>query len=463
MELDSASVNITRTDIGDRPARKISLAGIRPWTWFVIDYAIAYASATLAFMLTPYALNLVSLDQEHVGQMGFSFGLALVVALVAHVAGLHELNQRKQSLSLLARCFMVSLIALVIINAELLFVHYLKVGRLITVMTMLGCTAGLFALRALIVGMVVRNTYVVAMVGSNAYTERAINYLQDSDSYGVKIITLNLTEGHTEDLRAWAIANGVDQVVIDPDDPIAPTENELLHLIDGRLTVSTYTSFVENLFERVPSKHITAKWIIDTQADHESLYKSAVKRFLDVAVAIIALALLSPLVIIAAILIKLDGPGPVVFRQTRVGQYGQLFTMLKLRSMRMDAEKDGARWATEKDNRITKVGQFLRNSRLDEAPQLLNVIVGQMSLVGPRPERPEFTKKLEENIPFFVHRLMVKPGITGWAQINAAYAANEADSETKLSYDLYYVKMLSFGMDLRIMLRTISSFADGAR
>jgi len=467
MELKSATAtttqNASRSLAGSKAGRKISLAGIRPWTWFVIDYAIAYVSATLAFMLTPHAMMLSTIEHEHVGPLGFSIGLSLLVALTAHVAGLHELNQRRRSIALLARCFFVSLIALVIINAELLFVHYLTVGRLITIFTLVACTGGLFAMRALIVGMADRNTYVAAIVGSSEYTDRAMKFVATEEASGVQIIKLSLDQHENLDLPEWMHANGVDQIVVDTDDPMAPTQNQLLKLIDGHLSVSTYTNFVENLFERVPNKHITAQWIIDTQSKHASLYKSTFKRVVDILVAATALVLLSPLVIIAAIAIRLESPGPIIFRQVRVGQYGQLFTMLKLRSMRTDAEKDGAQWASEVDNRVTKVGQFLRNSRLDEAPQLLNVLAGNMSLVGPRPERPEFTEKLESNIPFFVHRLLVKPGITGWAQINAAYAASEADSDTKLSYDLYYVKMLSFAMDLRILLRTISSFTNGAR
>ena len=316
---------------------------------------------------------------------------------------------------------------------------------------------------SLIVGLVERNTFIAAIVGSREYIDRALESLGTSEAHGVKIVTLDLNERPGTSIKEWAFQNGVDQVVVDTDDPLVPDENELLKLIDGRLKVSTYTGFVENLFERVPSQHITAQWIIDAQAEHASLYKNALKRILDVAVSTIALILLSPLVAIAALAIRLESPGAVIFRQTRVGQHGQLFTMLKLRSMCADAEKDGACWATEGDARVTRIGQFLRSSRLDEAPQLLNVIAGQMSLVGPRPERPEFTEKLESSIPFFEHRLMVKPGITGWAQINAAYAASEADSQEKLSFDLYYVKMLSFAMDLRILLRTISSFMKGAR
>jgi len=187
------------------------------------------------------------------------------------------------------------------------------------------------------------------------------------------------------------------------------------------------------------------------------------KRVFDVVIASIALILSLPFVLIAAIVIRLESPGPIIFKQVRVGQFGRNFTMYKLRSMRNDAEKNGAQYASQGDARVTRVGQFLRSSRIDEAPQLINVLAGHMSLVGPRPERPEFTVKLESNIPFFVHRLMVKPGITGWAQISADYAVTEEDSVNKLSYDLYYVKMLSFAMDLRILLRTISRFSAGAR
>ncbi len=465
MEIDSVSaVNTASGSLASgKSARKISLAGIRPWTWFVIDYAIAYASATIAFALTPYAMSTVVPEQGHVGQMAFSFGVALTIALIAHVAGLHELDQRKRSFGLLARCFFVSLLALAIINAELFLVHYLRAGRFVTIFTLIGCTAGLFSLRVLLVGMAERNTYVAAIVGSTDYINHALNFLSSKKPGGMEIISLDLSEQPDIDLKEWARLNGVDQMVVDTDDPLAPSQNELLSLIDGTLTVSRFTSFVENLFEKVPTQHITAQWVIDTQADHESLYKSTIKRALDVTVASVALVISLPVLVIAAIAIKLESPGPVIFKQKRVGQYGRMFTMYKLRSMRTDAEKNGAQYASEQDARVTRVGQFLRNSRIDEAPQLINVLAGHMSLVGPRPERPEFTGKLESNIQFFVHRLMVKPGITGWAQINTGYAASEEDSVNKLSYDLYYIKMLSFAMDLRILLRTISRFAAGAR
>jgi len=465
MEFDSASAApkiATPVSPRSRSSKKLSLAGIRPWTWFVIDYALAYVCATMALAFTPHSLDPQS-AATHVGAFGFSIGAALAVAVVAHIAGLHELNQRRRSFSLLGRCFLVSLSALAIINAELLLVHYLTVGRFVSVFTLLGCTVGLFVLRLFIVGIAVRNSYVTAIVGSRDFIDRAWSFVDADDTREVKLITLDLEKNANTNIREWALTNGVDQIVVDTDDPLVPSESELLKLIDGNLTVSTYTSFVENLFERVPSQHINAQWIIESQAEHASLYKSTFKRFLDIVVSVFALILLSPLLLLAAIAVKLESRGPVVYRQVRVGQYGQPFTMLKLRSMRADAEKDGAKWASETDDRVTRVGNFLRNSRLDEVPQLLNVLAGDMSLVGPRPERPEFTESLEKRIPFFVHRLLVKPGITGWAQINADYAASEAASVKKLSFDLYYVKMLSFAMDVRVLLRTISRFARGAR
>jgi len=155
--------------------------------------------------------------------------------------------------------------------------------------------------------------------------------------------------------------------------------------------------------------------------------------------------------------IKLDSPGPIFFRQVRVGKGDQPFEIVKFRSMRQDAEKDsGAVWAKENDNRITKLGRFLRKSRIDELPQLVNVLFGSMSLVGPRPERPEFVQELKKIIPYYSERHFVKPGITGWAQVRYPYGASVQDAIEKLRYDLYYIKNYSLSFDLLIMFKTVS-------
>jgi sugar transferase (PEP-CTERM system associated) len=179
------------------------------------------------------------------------------------------------------------------------------------------------------------------------------------------------------------------------------------------------------------------------------------KRMLDVVCAAAGLLLAAPLMLLAAIIVKLDSPGPVLYRQQRAGEFGCTFVLNKFRSMRVDAEVRGARFAEENDPRITRVGRFLRKTRIDELPQLWNVLKGEMSMVGPRPERPVFIEQLEQQVPFFKQRLYVKPGITGHAQVRCRYGATTEDHLEKLEYDLYYIKSHSFMFDLSIMLDTV--------
>ena len=185
------------------------------------------------------------------------------------------------------------------------------------------------------------------------------------------------------------------------------------------------------------------------------------KRVMDAVVSSIALVFLLPLMVLVAVLIKLDSPGPIFYRQLRVGLQGVCYEILKFRSMHIDAEKEGARWASLNDARVTRVGRWMRRWRIDELPQLINVIKGDMSLVGPRPERPTYVQCLKERIPYYDLRHTVRQGITGWAQIRFRYAASEEDSHLKFQYDLYYVKNLSLGLDLRILLETIRVIFSG--
>jgi exopolysaccharide biosynthesis polyprenyl glycosylphosphotransferase len=174
------------------------------------------------------------------------------------------------------------------------------------------------------------------------------------------------------------------------------------------------------------------------------------------------LTLAVPVMLATAIAIFLEGGGPVIFRQERVGRGGRTFTLLKFRSMRTDAEHDGkARWASEKDERITPVGRFIRKGRIDELPQLWNVLKGEMSLVGPRPERPCFVEQLSKQIPFYAIRHTVNPGITGWAQVRAEYGASVEDAKRKLQFDLYYVKNHTLVLDLLIAVETIRVVLSG--
>ncbi|MFD2215010.1 MULTISPECIES: sugar transferase [Metabacillus] len=194
----------------------------------------------------------------------------------------------------------------------------------------------------------------------------------------------------------------------------------------------------------------------------ETVYNLYLKRFFDILVASIGLIFATPIVLITMILIKLESPGNALFFQERVGYKGKNFNVIKLRSMRSDAEKNGAQWASKNDPRVTKVGAFIRKTRIDELPQLVNVIRGDMSLIGPRPERPEFTEEFERDIPGFKMRLLVKPGLTGWAQVNGGY---DITPKEKLEYDLIYIKNMGFLLDLNTAIKTIRVIftGEGAR
>ena len=198
--------------------------------------------------------------------------------------------------------------------------------------------------------------------------------------------------------------------------------------------------------------------IVDRNIESLALYNknkimySPFKWLIDIFVSIIALVLLFPLLLIICVLIRLDSNGPVFFIQERIGKDGQPFNMIKFRTMYVDSEKNGPQWANKNDSRITRIGYFLRKYRLDETPQFINIIKGEMSLIGPRPERLVFIETFKTEIPHFEERLIVKPGITGWAQINGGY---DLTPKEKLNLDLFYIKHLSFVLDLRILLHSI--------
>jgi exopolysaccharide biosynthesis polyprenyl glycosylphosphotransferase len=213
----------------------------------------------------------------------------------------------------------------------------------------------------------------------------------------------------------------------------------------------------EEVNQRVPLELITHDWLLAASGEPHLLYIKKVKRLFDIVASLVGLVLGTPLVGLAAIAIKLTSPGPAFYRQLRAGRFGRPFTMTKLRSMRTGAEKEGARWSSAdgRDDRVTWVGRFLRRYRIDEIPQLWQVLCGNMSFVGPRPERPEIIQRLAEEIPYFEERLMVQPGITGWAQVNYPYGASTLDARRKLEFDLYYLKHMSVFLDVFILLDTV--------
>ena len=241
---------------------------------------------------------------------------------------------------------------------------------------------------------------------------------------------------------------------------------DLLRIKTKGVHVNDFSSFIERETGRVDLDTINPSWLIFSDGFSSSrMFSSAVKRIFDITASVILLALPLPVIVLFAAIVKLDSKGPAFFRQQRVGPYGEPFTLIKLRSMRTDAEKNGAKWAEENDPRVTRVGRLIRKLRIDELPQAWSVLEGQMSFVGPRPEVPTFVDSLEEEIPFYGERHMVKPGITGWAQINYPYGASVEDSRRKLVYDLYYANNYKPFLDFVILLQTVRVilWPEGAR
>lgn len=269
--------------------------------------------------------------------------------------------------------------------------------------------------------------------------------------------------GDIQDIGDVLLTLGVDEIVVGLElTGHAGVNHAVAAGLEARCRVTDQATFVEKLLGEVPADHINAEWFLKADVQNHGGYE-AIKRLLDIAAAAAGLLVLLPALPLLALVIRLDSRGPVFYRQIRVGQFGRCFNMYKFRTMRSDAEKDGAKWAQRNDSRVTRVGRFLRRTRFDELPQLFNILRGDMALVGPRPERPEFVRNLEQLLPHYRLRHLVKPGLSGWAQINYRYGASIADAHRKLCYDLYYLKHRSLDLDMGIVIRTAGTFLLGAR
>lgn len=234
-----------------------------------------------------------------------------------------------------------------------------------------------------------------------------------------------------------------------------PLEDLLKAKLAG-IQITDAISFIEREFNKVSLPLLQISWLLLSDATKPSKSRYLLKRGFDISICLVLLFFFWPFMLATAIAVALESGRPVLYSQERVGLHGKTFRIFKFRSMRTDAEKDGkAKWATANDSRVTRVGKFIRNTRLDELPQIYNVIVGDMSFVGPRPERPQFVEELCDQIPFYDKRHVVKPGLMGWAQINYPYGASVEDAKNKLEYDLYYTKNYSWFMDLLIIVQTV--------
>jgi exopolysaccharide biosynthesis polyprenyl glycosylphosphotransferase len=289
------------------------------------------------------------------------------------------------------------------------------------------------------------------------------NFFRNNESSAdEKIEWFELPEFSAEDgIVSFCEDQRVDIIVVDEN--FRSSNDALLRILGSGVQIMLSSRFAEKMFRRIPSESVTQSWLIHLELKLRDPFIKRFKRFADVFFSILGLVFLSPILVFSMLAIVMESGFPIFFSQSRVGQGGKVFSLHKLRTMRRDAESTGAKWAEEKDSRITKVGKFLRHWRIDEIPQFWNVIRGEMSMVGPRPERPEFEQSIAEKIPNWKCRTLVKPGITGWAQIRFKYAADIGSSAEKLGFDLFYLKNTSLLLDLEIMLATLRSLTRGSR
>lgn len=304
----------------------------------------------------------------------------------------------------------------------------------------------------------------VYVLGTGERAERLVNGLRERSTMGIEVVGWTgdvdgeLTrESVASHLLASTRGAGVHRVIVAmPDRRGTLPVEELLDLRLAGLKVEEATSWLEKMSGRIEVEHLYPSWLIFAEGFRFSSFFRLMRRLLNFSVALTALVFSLPLLPFIVLAVKLGSPGPALYHQQRVGRRGKIFFCYKFRTMRQDAEADtGATWAADDDPRITRVGKFLRSSRLDEIPQLWCVLKGDMHFVGPRPERPEFVEWLSNEIPYYGVRHVVRPGITGWAQVQYKYGNTLDDAREKLQYDLFYIKNASIGLDMLIMFQTI--------
>lgn len=304
----------------------------------------------------------------------------------------------------------------------------------------------------------------ILILGNAKIIKEIQDFLEKNKTSGYKVEKiLGLEEAKSSNFEEIVDNRNIDLVAIDRNFfQERDLLSKVLKLLSKNIPIYDLSQMSEMLLGEIPLESIEDTWLLTHLGGQKSQRYLIAKRMMDIVISLIILCFIIPIYIPVILFLLIKEGRPIFFTQKRTGIYGENFTLVKLRTMTVEAEKDGAKWATPNDSRITKVGKFLRKTRLDEFPQLLNILSGEMSLVGPRPERPEFVSKLKEDIPFYDQRHLVKPGLTGWAQINYGYGYSVDDAIKKLRYDLYYVKNKSIWFDMAIILKTIKTVITGA-
>lgn len=411
----------------------------------LVDILILYGALSIIVILRlgPEALD------KHFSLMSYLFPLWILMFFIEGIYTLRTFNPANMPISLMRGTFLaiVTMMLATYLTPTHLTVITPKTNLLLTALLALPLLYGWkrFFFSFFAKASRLRNTF---LIGSNTTIEMVRSEIERKPHLGYRIQdTIN------KDTELVAIERNVDSEIY----------SQIFELLQAGIQVMDLARFAENISGKIPLTSIDESWFVEHCGHQESRSFDLIKSAGDKLVAIILFIMLIPIALILLPILLIVHGRPIFFKQKRVGLNNKTFTLYKLRSMVVDAEKDGAQWAKPGDARVTAMGKFLRKSRLDELPQLLNIIRGEMSLVGPRPERPEMiNNQLSKEIPFYNLRHLVKPGVTGWAQVTFRYGFSKEDSLEKLQYDLFYVKNRSLWLDVIVILKTIKTVLTGA-
>jgi sugar transferase (PEP-CTERM system associated) len=433
-----------------------------------IDVLLLYLAGDLSWRLRASQIGMLPGSvEDRLWQLSAYASVTLVAMISVGVYGAEALRSMRYATARLLVAISLGIIALVFVDFTIGGGNF---WRSTMAYAMAGSIVALVMNRLVVGGILGAAAFRrrVLVLGAGQRAERLRNLSERPESGFVIVGFVAMTEAEPvvkDSIARTAIHNltrhvenlGVSEVVLALEErrnalPLA----DLLRIKTTGVHVNDFSSFIERETGRVDLDTVNPSWLIFSDGFSSGrAVSSAAKRLFDIAASALLLALTGPVILLFALLVKLDSRGPAFYRQTRVGLFGEPFDVIKLRSMRTDAEANGAQWASKDDPRVTRIGQFIRKTRIDELPQAWAVLKGEMSFVGPRPERPEFVADLEQKLPYYAERHMVKPGITGWAQINYPYGASIEDSGHKLEYDLYYAKNYTPFLDLLILLQTL--------
>ena len=421
------------------------------------------------------ATTLVLGTQEAMFKLDYEYGflkiatLTVVTLLFSYYFDLYEPSRISERWEIYFRLLLVLGVLSFLLSAVLYFFPEADIAHSVLLLGLALLTAALIAWRSIFEWIVGRGAFRerVYVLGGGERANTVVEMLQNRRDAGMEVVGWrpitgqSATERETfatalEDLRGSKPK--VTRVIVAMQDRrgLLPVRELLKMRFDG-VIIEDASDLLERLSGKLLLDGLRPSHFIYSAGFRIRPSQQIVRRLFSTLAAATGLLLFLPFFPIVMLLVKFSSPGPIFFRQTRVGMGGRPFQVVKFRTMRTDAEAAGAKWATKDDPRVTRVGRFMRKTRLDEVPQLWNVLIGDMGFVGPRPERPEFVPWLVEQIPYFELRHMIRPGLTGWAQVRYGYGATLAEAREKLEYDLYYIKHISLSLDLLIMFETVKT------